>query len=310
MNIYTILVVLLFISCSAQKKIVSASMQMKTFVKEISKSAKQQSPNFGIFPQNGLELLYHKIDKSKGIDSSYINAIDGVGVEALFYNKTKVKNGYRQNLLKNISGQSKLILVSDYVFPSDKGEALKANVENQYIPFVRDTTNYYYTQIPEIISSENSRDITSFQQVKNYLYHINPRHFATKQDYLEALADTNYDLLLIDLFFQDIALSKKDIAYLKLKKNGAIRKVIAYMNIGSIESYRYYWNSKWNYKKTSWIKKKYEGYEDERWVNYWDENWKNIIFKSKNSYLSKILAAEFDGVYLDNVEAYYFLYKK
>jgi len=56
------------------------------------------------------------------------------------------------------------------------------------------------------------------------------------------------------------------------------------------------------------IKRKYEGYDDEYWVRFWKPEWHKIIYGNDDSYIKKILDAGFDGAYLDNVEAYYFLY--
>jgi cysteinyl-tRNA synthetase len=80
------------------------------------------------------------------------------------------------------------------------------------------------------------------------------------------------------------------------------------MSLGSAENYRYYWQTDWRLNHPSWIKKKYEGYDDEYWVEFWEKEWQDIIYGSDSSYLNKIINAGFDGVYLDNVEAYYFLY--
>jgi len=45
-------------------------------------------------------------------------------------------------------------------------------------------------------------------------------------------------------------------------------------------------------------------------VQFWNPEWQKIIYGNDDSYMKKILDAGFDGAYLDNVEAYYFLYNK
>jgi len=80
------------------------------------------------------------------------------------------------------------------------------------------------------------------------------------------------------------------------------------MNIGAAENWRYYWYGNWIINDPVWIKKNYAGYEDEFYVQFWHQDWQNIIYGNDESYLKKIVDAGFDGVYLDNVEAYYFLY--
>ncbi|MFD0779257.1 endo alpha-1,4 polygalactosaminidase [Flavobacterium myungsuense] len=97
---------------------------------------------------------------------------------------------------------------------------------------------------------------------------------------------------------------------LKTKANGAKRLVIAYMNIGAAENWRYYWNGNWILNDPVWIKKNYAGYENEFYIQFWNPEWQTIIYGNDKSYLKKIIDAGFDGVYLDNVEAYYFLYNK
>jgi len=38
---------------------------------------------------------------------------------------------------------------------------------------------------------------------------------------------------------------------------------LAYINIGAAEKFRYYWNPNWKLGNLKWIKKKYQGYDDE-----------------------------------------------
>lgn len=39
-------------------------------------------------------------------------------------------------------------------------------------------------------------------------------------------------------------------------------------------------------------------------VRYWQKEWQNIIFGNDDSYLHKIMGANFDGVYLDIIDAF------
>ena len=86
--------------------------------------------------------------------------------------------------------------------------------------------------------------------------------------------------------------------------------LIAYVNVGAAENWRYYWQDKWKLHRPAWLKKEYDGYDDEIWVKFWDKDWKNIIYGNDDSYMKKIIDVGFDGAYLDNVEAYYYLYNE
>lgn len=282
---------------------------MQEFVVNIANKAHEKDADFILIPQNGIELCFNNLSSDEGFCTSYMNAIKGVGIEELFYDGNVVNDSYRLGMAQQIQTQKK-VLVADYTSNNaNYSSSLQKCDTNQFVPFPRAANNYNYQFIPsQPIHNENANDITTLSAVKNYLYLISDDQFQSKNDYLQALDSTNYDLLLIDLFFKGSPLTSSDVAALKTKQNGGKRLVIAYMNIGSAEEYRYYWEDDWKLHHPGWLKKKYDGYDDEIWVKFWKDDWQSIIYKSQDSYLSKILAAGFDGAYLDNVEAYYFLY--
>ena len=47
-----------------------------------------------------------------------------------------------------------------------------------------------------------------------------------------------------------------------------------------------------------------EQWEGNFWVRYWDPAWRTMLFGNRDAYLDRILAAGFDGVYLDKIDAY------
>ena len=68
--------------------------------------------------------------------------------------------------------------------------------------------------------------------------------------------------------------------------------------------------SDWKKKKPSWIAGTNEDWGSHR-VRYWQPQWKHILFGSPDAYLDTILAAGFDGAFLDVVDVYqYFRDKK
>ncbi len=285
---------------------------MQEFVIQISTYARGFDSDFIIVPQNGIELAFNDQDPANGLNMDYLNAIDGVGVEELFYNGESALDTDRLSMLQQVK-QSKKVLVSEYVtndaFISD---AYAKNSAESFICFTRTSQNYDYVQIPDTIPNENNLNITQLSQAQNYLYLIGPdeTQFTSKDAYLSAISSTNYDVILIDLFFNDEELSATDISQLKTKANGGSRLVISYINIGAAEKDRYYWKKGWGMLHPLLIKRKYEGYDREFWVRFWKKNWQEIIYGNDDSYMKKILNAGFDGAYLDNVEAYYFLYYK
>lgn len=285
-----------------------AGVAMQQFIEQISKYAKMSHPAFNIVPQNGALLAYTNLNPKQGKNLQYIQSVDGFGVEELFYTENGQMDSSRVALLAALKNDKK-VLVSEYIPDNAAINGIaQANMDAGFVPFIRMKSNYNYSHIPERVRNQNQDDITQMDRVRNYLYLINPKEFDSKEAYLDALSKTNFDLLIIDLFYDAEQLSKSDVARLKAKADGGRRLVICYMNIGSAEKWRYYWSKSWKIGKPGWIKKKYAGYDGEYYVEFWDQEWKAIIFRGADSYLRRIINAGFDGTYLDNTEAYHYLY--
>lgn len=296
-------------SCK-EKKTVKAGVKMQDFIISISNYARAQDPNFILIPQNGEEILFEDIDPEKGLRSDLIQAIDGYGVEELFYNGAYSPDDYRLGMLRRVNSSLK-VMVADYLdADSNAPNAFQAADAEQFIAFPRSTSNYDYKSIPSTVYHENSDNIQTLAQAQNYLYLISTDNYSDKATFLSAIQQTNFDVVIIDAFFGDELLTSSDVASLKTKLNGGQRLVISYMNIGSAEKYRYYWKKNWGLHHPLWLKKKYDGYKDEIWVKFWKDEWQEIIYGNDDSYTKKLLNAGFDGAYLDNIEGFYFLYHK
>jgi cysteinyl-tRNA synthetase len=137
----------------------------------------------------------------------------------------------------------------------------------------------------------NSRNITDLWDAKNFLYILNPSGFSSKEEFLNALRNTDYDVLVIDMFYNGEALRRDEVSSLKVKRNGGRRLVIAYMSIGEAEDYRYYWKEEWKKDPPEWL-----GEENSEWPG----NYQDIIL----GYTRRIVDAGFDGAYLDIIDAF------
>lgn len=302
------LLCLLVVSCSKDKRSVKAGEKMREFVVELSQYAKGKNADFLIIPQNGIELCFNNEDIVDGLTTDYFGAIDGVGIEELFYNGTAAEDDGRIAMATAISG-SKPVLVADYTSSAAiQTDAFTQNDNNGFIAFPRASDGYDYQFVPTTVHNENANDIVNLSDAQNFLYLISTSNYATKADFLNAIIASNFDVVLIDLFYDDLSLTASEVNSLKTKANGGTRLVISYMNVGAAESYRYYWQEGWKLHSPRWLKKPYDGYEDEIWVKFWKKDWKEIIYGNDSSYTKKVIDAGFDGVYLDNVEVYYFLY--
>lgn len=284
---------------------------MREFVMGISQKAKGARPGFAIIPQNGIELISTNGDEDGSPVTSYLNAIDGNGQEDLFFGYNAddqatpaEDNAYLRGLLNMSKAAGKTILAIDYVStPSKITSSYQQNQAAGYVSFA--ATERALNVIPAgQPHNVNASNIIALDQAKNFLYLINPENFGSKQAFINAVAATNYDALIMDLFFEGQQFTATEIQQLKQKANGGTRMVICYMSIGEAEDYRYYWNNSWATAAPSWMAAENPDWPGNYKVRYWDADWQGIIYKNSDSYLDRILTAGFDGVYLDIIDAF------
>jgi cysteinyl-tRNA synthetase len=164
-------------------------------------------------------------------------------------------------------------------------------------------------------------------QVKYFAYQIQGLE---DDGAVDKIAESKYDLVVIEptRTVSDENRSfdtRKMVAKIQNSKasDGIHRKiVIAYLNIGEAEDWRWYWKwSKQNPKKkgipSDWpkyiVKLDPDGWAGNYPVKFWSEDWKDLVIYGRkhksserdfSSMLDEVLKDGFDGIYLDWVEAY------
>lgn len=103
-----------------------------------------------------------------------------------------------------------------------------------------------------------------------------------------------------------------EVRQMKTRTDGGPRILLAYLSIGEAERYRFYWNQDWYQPETRppWL-----GEVNPRWdgnfpVQFWHPDWQTLIFGRPDAYLERIMAAGFDGIYLDRADVYSELLKQ
>jgi cysteinyl-tRNA synthetase, unknown class len=127
---------------------------------------------------------------------------------------------------------------------------------------------------------------------------------------LQAIGETKFDLVIMD-YSQDGSEDRKftsdQIAALKNSPGGP-KTVLSYMSIGEAEDYRWYWQPGWDRNRDGrpgaaapeWLGRSNPDWPGNYKVRYWDDDWQQIVYE----YVDEVLAAGYDGVYLDIVDAY------
>jgi cysteinyl-tRNA synthetase len=153
-------------------------------------------------------------------------------------------------------------------------------------------------------ASASAEEVPALRNAKSWGYNLSSVDAG-------AIAQAPYDVFVIDYSrdgTQETAFAAAEIAKLKVKPDGSRRIVLSYLSIGEAEKYRYYWKWYWGWF-FGWFAPAWRGPENKEWrgnfgVRYWNADWQKIIFTGDNSYLDRIIAAGFDGVYLDKIDEY------
>ena len=300
------------ISCGDED--IDYRQEMRDFVQNISAYAKALSPLFLIVPQNAGELLTRDGIPGGIPDSRYLGALDGLGREDLYYGYEEdnrrtppAETAQMEAWLDLAERNSVEALVIDYCWTERFVDDSYARAAARgYISFAADFRELH--NIPDYPAAPfrvHAGDVSGLKSARNFLYLINTALYPDKQSFLEDLRNTDYDLLVVDLFFEgNSVLNRADVDSLKHKSRGGSRLVLAYMSIGEAEDYRYYWNEAWRTSPPAWLDAENPDWPGNFKVRYWMKDWQDIIFGNDASYCRKILDSGFDGAYLDLIDAY------
>lgn len=298
--------------------------EMRKLIRVISRYGRRVNHNFIVIPQSGYQLITHNGTANGMVMYDYLNDIDAIGIENLFYGYNfedvqtpePVTNGI-QTFLNMYQANDKNILVTDYVVSTSKVDISYNNSEEAgYISFASSTREL--NEIPKYPVAPYNNNLLSVKgprDASNFLYLLDYSKYTTKEQLVNELASTNYDMYIIDPFYSvDTAITKEDVDQIRKKNEAGNRTglVLAYLNIGEIESFRYYWRPEWDYiaNRPSWIDTENPDWPGNFKVKYWEEGWEQILVgrsvgtDNTPSFMKKILEAGFDGVYLDGIDTF------
>jgi cysteinyl-tRNA synthetase len=128
---------------------------------------------------------------------------------------------------------------------------------------------------------------------------------------IDALAASDYDLIVVEPVRSLQGAEEFDTAGMVARLHDEGKLVLAYLDVGEAEDYRTYWGDDWMAPSADepgapdfLITIDPDGWSGNYPVAFWDERWKNVVIHDENSLLDMVLDDEFDGVYLDWIEAY------
>lgn len=258
-----------------------------------------------IILQNGSEIYFNE----GVLDKDFLNFVDGAGQESFLFGSGGIVDNPtpqedREYLLNNLIPlvrEGKRVFIINYT--KERRNFKEIGKLNKKYGFVGEgiktfSANYFNTPI----NNFNNKNISKLHEVKNFLYLLNPEKFKNKREYLNALKNSDYDMLIIEPSVNGDFFSREEIEQIKYKKNGSRRLVISYFSIGEAEDYRDYWQENWNKKLPSWIVEENENWKGNYVVKYWSREWREIV----RDYQKKLNDMGVDGYYLDTIDSFYY----
>jgi len=300
---------------------------MRDIVIAISDYAKKRNPRFSVLVRNAPELLIketrewkwetlrdpdntEKYPKVGTVNRPFLKAIDGVLVDGLSYGTPDYGKPSDPEHVKSLTAvaevmrdEGRRLVTIDYC----NAKAQMADAETKaakagalaYID--RDGDKQLDRIAPGLPMHENPNPIDDLAAARNYLPMLRSDHFATRSAWVEALARTNYDLLVLDTFWRETeSLSFDQVRALRYKRLGSDRLVFGVLPVGLARDSRFYWKPEWKLGNPSFLVAPDPDDPAETIVSYWDPKWKELLGK----YIQGIVDLNVDGVLLDQADAY------
>lgn len=146
---------------------------------------------------------------------------------------------------------------------------------------------------------------------RSLLQYVNSWRYQLRRIDMNEIAALDEDLVVIDyapdrVYGVELPFSQADVARMRTRTDGGRKLLLAYLSIGEAERYRTYWNNAWYDAATRphWLLDANPQWDGNFPVRFWDPQWQAIVFGSHEAYLDRILAAGFDGVYLDRADVF------
>lgn len=308
---------LLFFAClpptvsQALSPVEQPANEMVRLLERLHQYSQEKAPSFQLIGNGALDLL------SPGVldepDRRRVAAsLDGIMTESLFYG-WEMKDDEASPpavlvewsaALKTAADNGLTVFNIDYCStPANRRDSDRKNRDQRLISFAAPSRQLTKLGEPRSASRAN---VATLQQVTSFQILLNPEEFSSRTTYLQALAGSRCDLLLIDPTYNGSPLTANEVNALKRKPQGGQRLVFAYLSIGEAENYRSYWQPSWTAQPPDWLVAQNPDWDGNFKVRYWQTDWQNILFGSPSSQLDRILAAGFNGAMLDVVDAYQF----
>lgn len=148
---------------------------------------------------------------------------------------------------------------------------------------------------------ETADIIDSLGKARNILLFDRNDGYDSKQQWVQAMLATNYDVLAVDPFWRDrTPLTADDVHKLKQKALGSARLVLARIDLTHARDTDWYWQTAWSSTLPPWI----IGVVDKQPGRFeaapWSPDWREIVGRT----IAGLMDLGYDGVVLEGTDLY------
>ena len=285
--------------------------EMRDLVQRVSSYARQEDPGFIVIVVNGEDLATDGDRTANG----YLDAIDGVAREDLYFGSSGMDTPTSWTSTKAIAAKlnvskdaGKVVMAVDRC--SQQGyiwDSMELAQEMGFLYFASDSPGMdTIPGYPADPPDAHRGNVTTLADARNLAVLTVAKGWGSREHYLDSLRDTNYDVLVIDAYFNKTTLTAQEVDSLRTKRDGGARLVIAVLGLGEVDERQHVWRDLYQNQPPDWLGKEVPGEPGKHRVQYWENGWRSVVYKSDRSWLDQILDAGFDGVYLTGGDAHLF----
>ena len=160
-------------------------------------------------------------------------------------------------------------------------------------------------------STHNPPSKMTLDKVRFWAYNIQDVNTREQHD---VLVGTHFDMYVLEPVVTEMGEEEFNISGLveeirqhNIATRGVDPIILAYIDVGQAETWRWYWDSSWSVGDPEWIVgEDPDGWEGNLPVAYWDPTWEDIVIYGYKgmSQVEFTLQAGFDGIYMDWIEAF------
>lgn len=225
--------------------------------------------------------------------AEYLKSIDAIVVNNYFCSNRAVSPIIRQEHLK-------LFSIDECTDEKSFDKAISSSLKEgtPLYAFINSDTAFKKIVAQPIIK-ENAKNIFDLKSAQNIAFLLKDDLYADKQDFIDAVRASNYDVVVIEPYFRNkTPFTPDEINAMKYKKNGTRRQLLARFSVTEAKDNAFYWQPGWKIGSPEWLVRPSLSDEHGIITRYWNPDWKNYMSR----YFRGLIQSDYDGAFLTGLE--------